>query len=99
VHNSAPHEDGHPAGGFDVATDEVTCQQFVELITAYFEGTLATGTLSRVEEHLVMCDWCVTYLEQIKLTIELLGDLREPTVPEPASALVAALRARRSTRR
>ena len=69
-----------------MTADEVTCQQFVELITDYFEGTLTTRTLSHVEEHLVMCDWCVTYLEQMQATIASLGALGEAHSPEPPEA-------------
>ena len=90
-----PRRDGLSAGDFSVTADEVTCQQFVELITDYFEGTLATRTLSHVEEHLVMCDWCVTYLEQMEATIALLGALGETSAPEPSAALMSALRAKR----
>ena len=74
-----------------MTTDEVTCQQFVELVTDYFEGTLTTSTLSRVEEHLVMCDWCLTYLEQMQATIASLGALGEAHSPEPSEALLSAL--------
>jgi predicted anti-sigma-YlaC factor YlaD len=86
----------HPAAGdFDVSADEVTCQQFVELITDYLEGTLASRTLSHVEEHLVMCDWCVTYLEQMDATIRALAGLDDAGAPEPSEAVLSALRARR----
>ena len=90
-----PRRDGVSAGDFSVTADEVTCQQFVELITDYFEGTLTTRTLSHVEEHLVMCDWCVTYLEQMEATIASLGALGETRSPEPSEALLSALRAKR----
>jgi predicted anti-sigma-YlaC factor YlaD len=99
VHNPAPHEDGHSGSEFSVTSDEVTCQQFVELITEYFEGALTPRTLSLVEEHLVMCDWCTTYLEQMQLTIASLRDLHEPASTEPPAALVAALHADRSAGR
>ena len=59
--------------------DEVTCQQFVELVTDYFEGALEPRTMSQVEEHLVMCDWCVTYVEQMQATIASLGELENRT--------------------
>jgi predicted anti-sigma-YlaC factor YlaD len=75
--------------------DEVTCQQFVELVTEYYEGALQAPILSRVEEHLVMCDWCVTYLEQMEATIGTLRELEEERSPEPPGSLLMALRARR----
>ena len=95
MHNPDPLGDGHPAGDFSVANDEVTCQQFVELVTDYFEGALAQRTLTQVEEHLVMCDWCVTYAEQMQSTIAGLRELRQPASPDPPAAALAALRSRK----
>jgi predicted anti-sigma-YlaC factor YlaD len=94
VHNPAPREGGHSASDFSVTPDEVTCQQFVELITDYFEGALGPPTLARVEEHLVMCDWCVTYANQMEATVAALYELGEHAAAEPSDALLTALRAR-----
>jgi anti-sigma factor RsiW len=94
VHNSGPPHNGHSAGDFDVPVDEVTCEQFVELVTEYFEGALQARTLSQVEEHLVMCDWCVTYVEQMQATIASLRELPPDSSPEPPDAVLAAFRAR-----
>jgi predicted anti-sigma-YlaC factor YlaD len=96
VHNSGPPHIGVSGSEFDLAVDEVTCQQFVELVTEYFEGGLEARTLSQVEEHLVMCDWCVTYLEQMQATIGSLGELNEERSPEPPDSVLAALRARKA---
>ena len=93
MNDSPPRQDGALAGSFDTAYDEVTCQEFVELITDYFEGELTPRTLSQVEEHLVMCDWCVTYAEQMRQTVVLLQRLGEPPPAEPSEALLEALRA------
>jgi predicted anti-sigma-YlaC factor YlaD len=95
VDDIGPWRDDALAGDFSVSDDEVTCQQFVELITDYFEGALAGRTLSHVEEHLVVCDWCVTYLEQMQATIALLATLEDGPVLEPSDALLAALADRR----
>ena len=73
MHDSGPPYNGRPADEFDATAEEVTCQQFVELVTDYFDGALAERTLSQVEEHLVMCDWCVTYLEQTQFTLDALA--------------------------
>ena len=94
--NSGAPINGHSASEFDLPVDEVTCQQFVELVTEYFEGALEPRTLSQVEEHLVMCDWCVTYVEQMQTMIASLRELGEPHSPEPPDAVVAAFRARRA---
>ena len=96
MHNSGPPYDGHSAGEFDVTADEVTCRQFVELVTDYFEGALQPRTTSQVEEHLVLCDWCVTYAEQIQATIASLRALGEQGPPEPPDPVLAALRAKRT---
>jgi predicted anti-sigma-YlaC factor YlaD len=88
-------QDGAARGVFDVSSDEVTCQQFVELITDYFDGALSDRTLAQVEEHLVMCDWCVTYTEQMRATVETLEALNEQETGEPSEAVLASLRANR----
>jgi hypothetical protein len=95
VHNSGPTPDGHSANGFSVTADEVTCQQFVDLITDYFEGALGERTLSHVEEHLVLCDWCVAYAEQMKATIVALKELRRPASPDPPAGALVALRSKK----
>jgi predicted anti-sigma-YlaC factor YlaD len=96
VHNSGPRHNGRSAGELDPPADEVTCQQFVELVTDYFEGALESRTLSQVEEHLVMCDWCVAYVEQIQATIASLRELdAEQRSPEPPDSVLAILRARK----
>jgi len=96
VHNSGPPINGHPVSEFDLPLDEVTCQQFVELVTEYFGGVLPARTTSQIEEHLVMCDWCVTYVEQIHATIASLRELGDERPPEPPDAVLAALRARKA---
>ena len=94
MNNSGPSHNGSSASD-NVTTDEVTCQQFVELVTDYFEGALAERTLSQVEEHLVMCDWCVTYAEQLQSTIVALRELRQPASPDPPAAALATLRSKK----
>jgi predicted anti-sigma-YlaC factor YlaD len=71
----------------------------VELVTDYFEGALRGRTLSHVEEHLVMCDWCVAYVHQMQSTVALLHELREPTFFQPGEAVLEALRARKEAGR
>jgi anti-sigma factor RsiW len=76
--------------------DEIPCQEFVELVTDYFEGALPDRAHSQVEEHLVMCQSCATYAEQMRSTIAGLRALRsDPTVGQPSDAVLAALRRRR----
>jgi anti-sigma factor RsiW len=97
VHTSGPTDDDDSASDVGVTTHEVTCQQFVELLTDYLEGALPPRTLGQVEEHLVMCDPCVTYLEQMQATIVSLRDLKLKASQEPPDSVLMALRARKAT--
>jgi len=48
---------------------ELACKDIVELVTAYLEDALAPADRERFEEHLVFCDGCDRYLEQMRATI------------------------------
>ena len=61
---------------------EMTCQELVELVTEYLEGTLAPSERQRFEAHLGRCDGCTTYLEQMRQLIAALGWLTEESIPE-----------------
>ncbi len=61
--------------------DELTCRELVEIVTAYFEGALASGERARFEAHLAGCRGCRTYLEQMRQTILLTGRLAEDALP------------------
>lgn len=58
-------------------TEELTCQELVELITAYLENELPAPERIRFEAHLTECPYCRTYLHQMDQTIRLLGRLTE----------------------
>jgi anti-sigma factor RsiW len=60
--------------------DEMTCKELVELVTEYLEGTLPNETRIRMESHLSGCDGCTHYLEQMRQTIRLTGQLREESL-------------------
>jgi anti-sigma factor RsiW len=91
-----PQHAGAPRAPHDAAA-EITCQQFVEIVTDYFEGALPPRSQTLVEEHLVMCDWCESYLDQIQATVASLQALgAEPISAEPSAAVLAALQERRS---
>ena len=55
------------------ASVPLTCRELVELVTAYLEGALGPDDLERLEQHLAACDPCVSYIEQIRLTITVAG--------------------------
>jgi anti-sigma factor RsiW len=54
---------------------DVVCQQAVELVTGYLEGTLSRAARRRFEAHLASCPHCTEYLAQMRETISLTGRL------------------------
>ena len=70
---------------------ELPCQDFVEVVTAYLEGTLSATDHQRFEEHLAVCAKCEMYLDQIRATIALTG--RTPRPQELPRDLREGLRA------
>jgi anti-sigma factor RsiW len=58
-----------------MSTEELNCDEIVELVTAYLENALDEHTRHRVEQHLATCSGCDRYLEQIRRTIAELGRL------------------------
>lgn len=57
--------------------ERLTCQELVELVTDYLEGALQISERTRFEVHLKSCQGCRNYLEQMRLTIQLTGQLTE----------------------
>jgi anti-sigma factor RsiW len=52
---------------------DLVCQQAVELVTDYLEGTLSRSARRRFEAHLAGCPHCTEYLAQMRETIRLAG--------------------------
>ena len=75
------------------------CNELVELVTDYLEGQLPPADVERFEAHLEECDACVTYLEQIRQSVAVVGPLSEETLPQGAAdALLAEFRDWKRTR-
>jgi Putative zinc-finger len=69
----------------------MTCREFVELVTEYFEGALAGEDVARFEGHIEHCYWCSRYLEQMRVTIETVGRIDEDSISgEARTTLLAA---------
>ena len=60
---------------------ELTCAEVVQLVTTYLEDALAPRDRERFEEHLVFCDGCDNYLDQMRITVALTGRLRVDDLP------------------
>ena len=61
---------------------EMTCKELVELVTEYLEGTLPAEVRRRMQKHLSGCEGCTHYLEQMRETIRLTGQVREENLTE-----------------
>ena len=62
------------------------CQQAVELVTDYLEGSLSRRERRRLEAHLRACPNCSAYLEQIQAVIALSGSVDPEDLNERASS-------------
>lgn len=72
----------------------LSCQEIVELVTDYLEGTMPFDERARFEQHLVICDACALYLAQMRETLRATGALRPDEVtPEVLVTLQHAFRA------
>lgn len=68
----------------------MSCNELVELVTDYLEMKLPRGDRERFEAHLEECGACVTYLEQIRESVAVVGTLRAETLPDGAADTLLA---------
>lgn len=72
---------------------DISCQELVELCTAYLDGALPRRDRKRFESHIGACPHCTAYLEQFRLTIEATGSLSEEAIdPAARDELLEAFR-------
>jgi len=72
---------------------ELCCQEMVELITDYLEGTMGGGERKRFERHIDACPDCTRYLEQMRAMLQAVGYLHaEDVSPEAERELLVAFR-------
>ncbi|MGH9137902.1 MAG: anti-sigma factor family protein [Acidimicrobiales bacterium] len=69
---------------------DVACKELVELLTDYLEGALEPDEVAAVEAHLAECPACVRYLDQMRATIEALGEVPVETLPPEAIDVLLA---------
>jgi len=70
---------------------DLVCQQAVELVTDYLEGTLTGRARRRFEAHLAGCPHCTEYLAQMRETISLAGRLEPEDLPPQARDEIVGL--------
>lgn len=60
-----------------MSTGPMDCNELVELVTAYLDGALDPDTRARFDSHLVDCDGCENYLQQIRETVRTVGKITD----------------------
>jgi anti-sigma factor RsiW len=79
-------------------SEQLSCQELVELVTDYLEGMLLEEERLRFDEHIGRCDGCDVYLEQMRLTVSMLGHVpKDALSPEAEQELLAAFRGWRAS--
>lgn len=75
-----------------MSTGPMDCNELVELVTAYLDGSLDLETRARFDMHLLECDGCENFLQQFRATIGTLGNVRDELDPVFRDKLLAAFR-------
>ena len=68
--------------------EQLSCQELVELVTDYLEDALSPGERARFEDHIGRCGKCTVYLEQMRLTIRMVGELTPETISSEAEQVL-----------
>jgi len=69
----------------------ISCKEVVELVTAYLDGALEPEEAARVDAHLALCEPCVRFVEQVRLTARAAARIDLDAHPD-RDALLAAFR-------
>jgi predicted anti-sigma-YlaC factor YlaD len=76
-----------------MTTGPMDCNELVELVTAYLDGSLGLEDRARFDLHLLECDGCENYLQQFRSTVATVGKIPiEDLDPTLRSRLVEAFR-------
>ncbi|HEY6001914.1 MAG TPA: zf-HC2 domain-containing protein [Anaeromyxobacter sp.] len=76
-----------------LSVPDLSCRELVELVTDYLESRLSIDDRTRFEMHLVYCDFCRTYVRQMRQVVDGAGKLTEESIdPGARDALLAAFR-------
>ena len=77
------------------AAPYITCQQLIDTLDAYVDGTMPAAERAEVDRHLAVCPDCVNYVNNYRQTIVLgKAAFKDPRAPLPADVptdLVAAI--------
>jgi anti-sigma factor RsiW len=74
---------------------ELSCREFVEVVTDYLEGDLPPEARRAVDAHIAECGGCDAYLAQMRLAITAIGKLTDEGIEADAlDRMVTMLRNR-----
>ena len=59
----------------DFEPGELTCQELAELVSDYIEGVLTPPLHEQIVAHLAGCSDCSAYVEQVRTTIAVTGEI------------------------
>lgn len=68
----------------------MNCDEIVELVTAYLDGSLEPDVRERFDFHLLECDGCEHYLQQFRVTVHTPGLIRDDVDPGLRNRLLEA---------
>ena len=68
-----------------------TCRDMSELATGYMEGALPIPMRVRARLHLLLCDPCRRYYDQLRRTVALLSGRRVVVDPATEDRIIAAV--------
>lgn len=77
---------------------DMRCEELVELVTDFLEGSLPAQERDQVEEHLRECEGCRNYVEQMRIVVRVLARLPERSYELPEDikrSLLEQFRARK----
>jgi anti-sigma factor RsiW len=75
-----------------MSTGPMDCNELVELVTAYLDGSLDLETRARFDMHLLDCDSCENYLQQFRATLGTFGNISDDLDPAFRDKLLATFR-------
>jgi anti-sigma factor RsiW len=71
----------------------MTCRELAEILFDYIQGELDAELCRHIDQHLLGCSPCTTYVETYRITIQLTRKLPQaPLPPELAERLQRAMR-------
>lgn len=74
---------------------DLACMEFVELVTEYLDDALDHALSARIKDHLLLCEGCRNYLDEMQSTVATIGRIRRTSEPSALvrMALIATFRA------